>query len=76
MTTNSIEIIAETKQADGIDARANAEFIVRAVNSYEKTRPLIAALVGALELCLASKGLTWEAEQEAEAELVLARVEW
>jgi len=27
---------------------------------------LIAELVSALELCLASEGLSWEAEQEAE----------
>jgi hypothetical protein len=66
MSKNGLEIIAQTKQIPGVDAKANAEFIVNAVNHFETNRPLIAALVNALELCLQSESLSWEVEQEAD----------
>src|SRR5262249_29441068 len=63
--------VAEVKQTASIDAAPNADFIVRAVNSYEDNRSLIRSMIAALELCLESKGLSWEAEQEAE--IIIAR---
>ncbi len=68
---NCLEVIAQTRQTQNIDAKANASLIVRAVNDYEKHQSLIAELISALELCLASDTLSWEAEQEAE--IVVAR---
>ncbi len=68
---NRLEVIAETHQTEFVDAHANAELIVSAVNDYEKHQKLIADLTNALELCLNSKGLSWEAEQETG--VVLAR---
>lgn len=65
MASGGLETIAQTRQANGIDARANAELIVRAVNNHDRYWPIINDLVSALELCLQCQGITWEAEQEA-----------
>src|ERR1700677_3043161 len=51
MTTGGLETIAQAKQADGINARANAELIVRAVNNHDRYLPVINDLITALELC-------------------------
>ncbi len=55
METGGIEVIARTRQVPGIEARATAEFIVRAANAHEKNRKLIVDLMDALEL--ARKGV-------------------
>ncbi len=64
--TGGLEVIAQTCDVEGADAQANAERIVRAVNAYETTQPLITELAAALELCLACEGLSPAARQEAE----------
>ncbi len=70
-TTGSLQIIASTRKAKNIDARQNAEYIIQAVNNYDKNLALISELICALDMCLANERLTWEAEQEAE--IVVAR---
>jgi len=59
------EIIATLEQAGAFDAEQVAEFIIRAVNDFEKTHRLLEQMTQALENCLACD-LTWEAENEAD----------
>jgi len=66
--------VAEVRQTAFIDAEATAQFIVRAINDYEKNKISIEELMNALELCLTCSGLTWEAEHDAEIALARARV--
>jgi hypothetical protein len=66
------ETIVEIPANPGIDAELVAEFIARTVNGTQKTRDLFSQVADALELCLASGNLTWEAEQEAN--IVLKRI--
>jgi hypothetical protein len=66
------QTIAEIKQTAFLDAEVAATYVIKAVNGNEPNRKLIEELAGALELCLTCEGITWEAEQEAEA--VLAKV--
>ena len=47
------------------DVRAFANSIAEAINTYEDLREVLGGMIYALELCLESKLLTWEAEQEA-----------
>jgi hypothetical protein len=47
------------------DVRAFADSIAEAINTYEDLREVLGGMIYALELCLESKLLTWEAEQEA-----------
>jgi hypothetical protein len=51
-----IELIAEIYDALEADHMANADFIVDAVNSYEKHCKLILDLTAALEKCFAGNG--------------------
>ncbi len=69
--TGDWEIVAQTRAAPYVNAKANASYIAHAVNDYERMIATIYELVGALELCLESEDLSWEAEQEAE--IVCAR---
>jgi len=73
MATDGLEVIAQTRAVEGLDAHANAELIIRAVNAYERTQPIIAELVLALEMCLMSETLSPEAAHEAELALGRAR---
>ena len=73
MAQDGLAAIAETKAFVGVNARANAELIVRSVNGFEQCRPLLAELSSTLELCLESGSLNWEAEQEAEIVLAKAK---
>jgi hypothetical protein len=59
------EIIATLEQAGAFDAEQVAEFIIRAVNDFEKTHSLLEQMTQALENCLACD-LTWEVENEAD----------
>jgi hypothetical protein len=63
------QTVAEVKQTAYLDAEATANYIVKSINGDEPTQKLLEELAGALELCLTCDGLTWEAEQEAEAVL-------
>ncbi len=60
------QTVAEVRPTGHIDVEETANFIVRAVNDYQLNNEFIDELVAALELCLESKGLTWEAEHEAD----------
>ena len=62
---SSLEIIATTHDLEGVDARANAELIVRAVNEFEKCQILIVAAVKMLERCLDAALLPIEVRQDA-----------
>lgn len=64
-------VIAKTVPAPGIDPKPNADFLLRAVNNYDRDRQVIAELISALEMCIGCDKLSWEAEQEAS--IVLAR---
>jgi hypothetical protein len=65
--TGEWEIIADIHDAKGVDAEVVAGLIARAVNSYPKHHDMIVQMTAALELCLeCGKGLTWEAEHEAQ----------
>ncbi|HEX4078302.1 MAG TPA: hypothetical protein VHX61_05435 [Rhizomicrobium sp.] len=61
------EEIARILQSRWIDAERTARFITDAVNAQHEHHAMVMELCSALELCLASDGLTWEAEFEAEA---------
>ncbi len=63
--TERWEMIGTIRQAEHIDHKANADFIVRAVNDDEKHKALIAEMLYALELCLECEGLSWAAEFDA-----------
>ena len=65
--------VAQVRQTAFIDAEATANFIVRAVNDYEKNRFSIDELMSALELCLECEGISWEAEHDAEIALARSR---
>jgi hypothetical protein len=71
--TGNIEVLARTEQSGGIDARANAEFIVQAINNQDKYWLLVTELTGALERCLKSGKPDWAAQQEAAIALKRAR---
>src|SRR5262249_7609178 len=68
---DGLDIIGQMKQTNGVNARANAELVVQAVNERGRYYPMINELIAALELCLENDSLTWEAEQEAD--IVLRR---
>jgi len=63
--------IAHALPVAGVDAKAVAEQIVRAVNKYEKHQELMDEMAAALTLCLECKSLPWEAEHDAE--IILSR---
>ena len=68
--TGNFEIMADIHDSKGVDAEVVAGLITRAVNAYPRNEEMIAEMAGALELCLdCAAGLTWEAEQGAEAAL-------
>lgn len=67
------ETIVEISPSPHTDARAAADFIIRAVTEYPLQRALIRQLTDALEICLESGNLTWEAEHDAEIALARAR---
>lgn len=67
------ETIAEIAPSVHIDQRVAADFITRAIADYPVQRALIRELIASLELCLASEGLTWEAEHDAEIVVARAR---
>ncbi len=58
---------------EGVDARANAELIVRAVNSYAESRPLIAECAALLEFCLQNEDLSDSVAREAKLLCLKAR---
>lgn len=59
------EEIARILQSRWIDAEPTARFITDAVNALHEHDATVMELCGALELCLASDGLSWEFEAEA-----------
>jgi hypothetical protein len=59
------ETIAEVRASAYVNAEQLANFIIKAVNNYDRHQKLIAELASALELCLECEGITWEVEQEA-----------
>jgi hypothetical protein len=71
MATGNREILAEVFPSPGHSAESIAEFIVHAVNEFEKRERLIDSMQAALEICLECKGLAWEAEHDVE--IVLRR---
>jgi lysine/ornithine N-monooxygenase len=71
MGTGKREIIAEAFPTSDNTAESIAEFIVHAVNEFEKREQLIDAMQSALEICLECEGLTWAAEHDAD--IVLRR---
>lgn len=60
------EVLAEILPAAGQSAESVAEFIVRTVNELEQCKTLMSDMKAALEICLESDGLSWEAEQDAD----------
>jgi hypothetical protein len=71
MATGNREILAEVFPSPGHTAESIAEFIVHAVNEFEKREQLIDSMQAALEICLECKGLVWKAEHDVE--IVLCR---
>lgn len=63
--------LVEVIPSEHVHARATADFIIQALMAYDKNRALIASMIGALEICLDCKTLSWEAEHDAE--IVLRR---
>jgi hypothetical protein len=72
MATGQHEVLAEIASVPGYTAEAMAEFIVNAVNNFDKRERLIEEMKSALETCLESGGLNWAAEHDAD--VVLRRV--
>ncbi|GEM_PF-3527676 len=64
-STDGWKVVAVVPKTGYADHKANAEFIVNAVNVYGKHRAMIAEMIMALELCLEYDRLPWDAEQEA-----------
>jgi hypothetical protein len=64
--TGQQEVIAIIAKAKGINAEALAEFITRLINEHENNQNQMREAIAALELCLESDGLSWEAEQAAD----------
>jgi len=67
------QIVAEIKQTAFLDAETTANYIVKAINNSEPRQKLIGDMIAALEMCLKCKGITWEAEQEAEVVIKRAK---
>ncbi len=67
---NRWDAIAEIK---GADHRTFAEFIVFKIQTQSQTSTHLEEAINALQLCLESNELSWEAEQEAEAILKKTR---
>ena len=68
-TAGARQDIAHIPQSRWIDAEATAQYIAGAVNALHNHDATVGELCAALELCLESNGLTWEAEFEAEGAL-------
>lgn len=60
------QIVARAFSTPHKSAHFHAELIVSAVNNQEQMKEIINEMIGVLEMCLESGGLTWKAEQEAE----------
>ena len=73
MAAGNFEIIARIDQTKSIDAGTTANFIIRAVNDYEKMQNFIGELVGMIDLCIASGNLDRKIEREAELTIAYAR---
>jgi len=73
MGSGEWETIVEVKPSAYVNTEEVGNFIVKAVNDYERHQKLIGELISALELCLECEGITWEAEQEASAILHRAK---
>lgn len=58
--------VARVKSVDGVDAQAIAEQIVQSANGYEKQQALMAEMVMTMKMFLECKGISWEAEHDAE----------
>jgi hypothetical protein len=58
--------MADINQSKDFDAEAVAEFIACALNNYNEARELIRHMAAALEKCMACKGISWEAEHDAD----------
>lgn len=68
-------MVAETFGAPGVNAEVTANMIIAAVNEREKIKEIIDEMLSALELCLGSRGLSWEAEQQVDSASLKAK-EW
>ncbi len=66
MAAGTRQVIAYAARSKDYDAEAVAEFIARAVNNYIEARELIRHMAAALEKCMACKGISWEAEHDAD----------
>jgi hypothetical protein len=60
------ETVADVRRTAGASAETMADYLMYVVNNHEKMREMMGDMIAALELCLQTEGLTWEAEREAE----------
>jgi hypothetical protein len=60
------ECVAEVRRTAGASAETMADYLMRIVNDHEKMSDLLRDAAEALDLCLQSDGLAWDAEREAE----------
>ncbi|HEU0118287.1 MAG TPA: hypothetical protein VFR09_06605 [Alphaproteobacteria bacterium] len=65
--------IAEVPASPHCNPREVAEFIIRAVNVYERNRGLMSEMAAALDICLETEKLSWAAEHDADVALRRAR---
>ena len=65
-TKGNQAIIGTVLNSKFVNAKSVSEFLVRAANRFERNEGYIQQAISALELCLATNRLTWEAENEAD----------
>jgi hypothetical protein len=59
-------VLTAVSDAEGVDAEATADFIIRAVNAYDLNRALIGELAASLRSCLDKGTGNWQTAYDAE----------